>query len=74
MSKLPVVSGKEVVRALCRIGYYVRDQKGSHIHLRHPQRQTLTIPNHGEIARGTLRETIRQAGLTTEEFNGLLEG
>jgi predicted RNA binding protein YcfA (HicA-like mRNA interferase family) len=44
MTRLPVLSGREVVKALSKIGYYVRDQKGSHIHLRHPTRPPLTIP------------------------------
>ena len=68
MTKLPVLSGKDVLSILESIGYYVRDQKGSHIHLRHPTRKPLTIPNHKEIARGTLRQIIKDAGLTVEEF------
>ena len=68
MSKLPVLSGKEVIKILSAIGYYFRDQKGSHVHLRHPMRKPLTIPNHKEIARGTLRQIINDAGLTIEEF------
>lgn len=35
MTKLPILSAKEVLKALSKIGYYVRDQKGNHIHLRH---------------------------------------
>ena len=72
MSRLPVLSGRDVIRALSRIGYYVRDQKGSHVHLRHPTRPPLTVPNHPEVARGTLRGILRSAGLTVEEFLGLL--
>ena len=72
MSKLPVISGKRVIKALEKIGYYVRDQAGSHIHLRHPIKRPLTIPNHKEIARGTLRAIIRDAELTVEELMGLL--
>lgn len=68
MTKVPVLSGKEVVKSLQRAGYYVRDQKGSHIHLRHPIRNPLTIPNHKEIARGTLRQIIKDSGFTVEEF------
>jgi predicted RNA binding protein YcfA (HicA-like mRNA interferase family) len=55
-----------------KIGYYIRDQKGSHIHLRHPIRPPLTIPNHREVARGTLREILKQAGLSPEEFQKLI--
>jgi predicted RNA binding protein YcfA (HicA-like mRNA interferase family) len=72
MSRLPVLSGREVVKALARIGCYVRDQRGSHVHLRHPSRPPLTVPNHPEVARGTLRRILRDAGLTVEEFLGLL--
>lgn len=68
MSKLPIVSRDKLVKALCKLGYYVRDQKGSHIHLRHPTKRPLTIPNHKEIARGTLRAIIRDADFTTSEL------
>lgn len=74
MSYLPQVSGREVVKALGRIGYAVDRQRGSHIILRNreaPYRR-LTIPDHDEIAKGTLRGIIRQAGLSTEEFKKLL--
>lgn len=71
MSKLLVVSGKELIKALMKIGYYVRDQEGSHIHLRHPQKPPLTVPNHREIARGTLRTIIRDAGLSLKGFDDL---
>lgn len=44
MSRLPVVSGKKVIKALDELGYYVRGRESSHIHLRHPSRNSLTIP------------------------------
>jgi predicted RNA binding protein YcfA (HicA-like mRNA interferase family) len=71
---LPQVSGREVVAALAKIGYERDRQKGSHIVLRqtaHPYRR-LVVPDHKEIAKGTLRAIIKQAGLTVEEFNELL--
>jgi len=72
--KLPVVSGMEVIKALAKIGYEVDHQTGSHMILRcreAPHRR-LTVPMHKEIAKGTLRTIIRQAGLTVEEFAELL--
>ncbi|MFO0698078.1 MAG: type II toxin-antitoxin system HicA family toxin [Nitrospira sp.] len=74
MSKLPVVSGQEAVRALKKIGYLIDHQTGSHIILRqsHPPHRRLTVPAHAELAKGTLRSIIRQAGLTVEEFSALL--
>jgi len=53
--------------------YYIRSQQGSHVHLRHPIKPPLTIPNHKEIARGTLRAIIRQAGLTLDQIVDLLK-
>jgi predicted RNA binding protein YcfA (HicA-like mRNA interferase family) len=70
--KLPILSGREVMKALAKAGYCVNDQRGSHIHLRHPVRRPLTVPNHPEVARGTLRIIIKDAGLTVEEFPELI--
>jgi len=70
--KLPILSGRQVVKTLGKVGYTVNDQKGSHIHLRHPIKKPLTVPNHTEIARGTLRIIIKDADLTVEDFIELL--
>ena len=72
MSKLPVCSGADAVRAFRQMGYEVDHQTGSHIILRHPTMRRLTVPNHRELAKGTLRALIREAGLTKEEFSNLL--
>ena len=72
MSRLPVCSGQDAIRAFQKLGYQVDHQTGSHIILRHPQMRRLTVPNHRELARGTLRALIREAGLTKEEFSRLL--
>jgi predicted RNA binding protein YcfA (HicA-like mRNA interferase family) len=72
--KLPVVSGSEAVKAFGRAGYELDEQHGSHMILRHtdlPHRR-LSVPNHKELAKGTLRALIREAGLTVEEFAKLL--
>lgn len=60
MNKLPVVSGRECVKALAKAGFYVRRQEGSHIILRRdaPFAQT-TVPDHKELDRGTLRGILR---------------
>jgi predicted RNA binding protein YcfA (HicA-like mRNA interferase family) len=72
--KLPVVSGNDAVRAFRKIGYEFDVQHGSHIILRHssPPYRRLSVPNHKELAKGTLRALIRDAGLTVEEFSRLL--
>lgn len=73
MSKLPVISGADCVKALGKAGFEVYRQRGSHITVvrKSPSSQT-TIPNHKELDRGTLRAIIRQAGLTVDEFIALL--
>ena len=74
MPKLPLISGKDLVKAFAIIGYENDHQTGSHIILRqkNPPHRRLTIPNHKEIAKGTLRAIIRQSGLSREEFLELL--
>ena len=74
MSKLPVVSGREAVKAFARIGYVHDHQTGSHVILRHkdPPYRRLTVPDHKELAKGTLRCLIREAGLTVDELQTLL--
>jgi predicted RNA binding protein YcfA (HicA-like mRNA interferase family) len=73
MSKLPRVSGEEVLAALQRVGFRVRRQHGSHIILRRddPFAQTV-VPAHRELDRGTLRAILRQIDLSVEEFIRLL--
>jgi predicted RNA binding protein YcfA (HicA-like mRNA interferase family) len=74
MSRLPRLSGREVVKTLSRIGYQFDHQRGSHIVVRHsdPPHRRITVPDHSEIAKGTLRTIIRQTGLTVDEFTALL--
>ena len=72
--KLPVVSGNEAVKAFRRAGYEFDEQHGSHMILRNivsPHRR-LSVPNHKELAKGTLRALIRDAGLTVDEFTEFL--
>jgi len=72
VSRLPVCSGADAVRAFCRLGYVVDHQTGSHIILRHPSLRRLTVPDHRELAKGTLRSLIREAGISKEQFAELL--
>jgi predicted RNA binding protein YcfA (HicA-like mRNA interferase family) len=72
--KLPVVSGSQAVKAFGKAGYELDEQHGSHIILRRadPPHRRLSVPNHKELAKGTLRALIREAGLTVEEFAKLV--
>ena len=62
--KLKTLSGDDVIKILVSFGFEIQSQKGSHVKLRRilsGQRQTLTIPYHREIDRGTFKAIIRQA-------------
>lgn len=73
MNKLPVISGRECIKALGKVGFYVKRQEGSHIILRKDKPFTqVVVPNHKELDRGTLRAIIRQAGLSVDKFTKLL--
>ena len=73
---LPAVNARQVLAALRRAGFVVDRISGSHHMLVHASdaRRTVTVPLHGarSLKPGTLRSIIRQAGLTVEEFRGLL--
>jgi predicted RNA binding protein YcfA (HicA-like mRNA interferase family) len=65
MAKLRVLSGRDVLKILRAFGFQDVAQRGSHIKVRRVleggQSQTLTVPNHNEIDRGTLQALYRQA-------------
>ena len=73
--KLPVISGKEAIKALEKAGFVIVRQRGSHIRLKKVTSETvinITVPLHDTLDRGTLKSIIRSAGLTAEEFVELL--
>lgn len=75
MPPLPRITGREVVRALGKLGWVVVAQKGSHAQLKHPGRGgRVTVPLHaGEtIGPGLLRSILSQAGISVEELRAVL--
>jgi predicted RNA binding protein YcfA (HicA-like mRNA interferase family) len=75
--QLPIVSGRDAVRAFERLGYQVVRQRGSHIRLRHPSdpsKLPLTIPDHRTLKPGLLRGLIRDAQIEVQQFLDLLRG
>ena len=69
MSKIPLLPPSDVIKMFQRFGWQVVRQKGSHIIMTKPGHiATLSIPNHTEVARGTLRSLIAKTGLTIEQF------
>ena len=75
MTKLPVLSGSEVVKVLSKIGYVHVRTKGSHAILHKQTEQgkiTVPVPLHPELAKGTLKSIMRQAGLSLYDLMKLL--
>jgi len=74
MTRLPRVTGKEVVSALKRAGFIVINIEGSHHHLYRSGSRLVTVPVHSKdtIPPKTLKSVIEQAGLTVDELIDLL--
>lgn len=72
---LPVISGRKVIKALAKIGFEVNGKKGSHIKLKKKFNDKVFIvivPDHPELAIGTLKSILRQANISKEDFLKLL--
>ncbi len=76
MPELPVLSGKELLAALERAGFFVTRQRGSHAQMRHADGRRTTVPLHGhrDMPRGTLRAILRDIDITVEHLEELLNG
>ena len=74
LARLPNVQAKDIIRALERAGFEFERQKGSHVTLRDPATaRTTVVPMHsGEFPRWLLKQIIREAGLTEEQFRHYL--
>ncbi|MBI2850770.1 MAG: type II toxin-antitoxin system HicA family toxin [Chloroflexi bacterium] len=72
MSRLPVISGDDFVRAMRKIGYVWDHTEGSHMILLHSYGQRLSVPRHKELGPGLLGALIKDAGLTRDQFLKLL--
>ena len=73
MARLPVLSGAQVVRTFERAGWRLDRQRGSHaILVKRGQIASLSVPQHRELAPGTLRALIRAAGMAVDQFAALV--
>ena len=75
MAKLPILRANELIRALEGAGFQIIRQRGSHVRMKHPDGQIVTVPVHPgqDIGRGLLRKILRDAELTREAFIALLK-
>ena len=71
MPKLPVVSGKQMVRVLEKLGYSMKRRRGSHM-MMHKAGKLIVVPDHKELRRGTLRNIMNEADLTVDELIELI--
>jgi len=74
MPKLPILSGREIVKVFECLGWEVARQRGSHIILvQEGHIATLSVPDHREVASGTLRSLIARANIEVEEFMSAMD-
>jgi predicted RNA binding protein YcfA (HicA-like mRNA interferase family) len=66
--RLPLLSGRQVVAALERLGFIETHRKGSHVKMRHSDGRVIVFPYHDEIDRYTLRGALRDASVELDVF------
>jgi predicted RNA binding protein YcfA (HicA-like mRNA interferase family) len=66
--KLPLLSGREVLAALRRLGFMEIHRKGSHVKMQHPDGRTIVFPFHNEIDPYTLKGALQDADIDIAEF------
>ena len=66
--KLPLLSGKQVLTALKRMGFIELHRKGSHVKMRHSNGRVIVFPYHDEVDRFTLKGALRDADIDLQEF------
>jgi predicted RNA binding protein YcfA (HicA-like mRNA interferase family) len=66
--KLPLLSGRQVLAALQRLGFLETHRKGSHVKIQHPDGRKIVFPFHAEVDRYTLKGALRDAGVEVEDL------
>jgi predicted RNA binding protein YcfA (HicA-like mRNA interferase family) len=66
--KFPLLSGRQVVRALERLGFAEISRKGSHMKMGHPDGRRIVFPYHDEVDRFTLKGALRDADIDPDDF------
>jgi predicted RNA binding protein YcfA (HicA-like mRNA interferase family) len=69
MSKLPMITARELITILIKLGFELKRQKGSHKFFQHKDGRTTVVPDHGteQIDRGLLNKIIKQDLMITIE-------
>jgi predicted RNA binding protein YcfA (HicA-like mRNA interferase family) len=71
--RLPILSGKEIIKALAKVGFVPVRQKGSHVFLRHVDGRRTVVPLHEEVNKSTLMDIIEQTKLARQDFLKLIK-
>lgn len=66
--KLPLLSGKQVLAALRRLGFQEIHRKGSHVKMKHQDGRIIVFPYHDEVDRYTLKGALRDAEIDERDF------
>jgi predicted RNA binding protein YcfA (HicA-like mRNA interferase family) len=66
--KLPLLSGKQVLTTLQRMGFVELHRKGSHVKMQHPDGRRIVFPFHSEVDRFTLKGALRDAAIDPDDF------
>jgi predicted RNA binding protein YcfA (HicA-like mRNA interferase family) len=68
--KSPLLSGRQVLGALQRLGFQEIHRKGSHVKMQHPDGRRIVFPFHAEVDRYTLKGALRDGGVEVDDFLG----
>jgi len=70
--ELPIISGQKVIKTLVKAGFVVVRQKGSHVFLQ-CESDTVTVPLHNPVKKGTLKSILKQANISLDDFLKVLK-
>jgi predicted RNA binding protein YcfA (HicA-like mRNA interferase family) len=66
--KLPLLSGRQVLAVLTRLGFAEVHRKGSHVKMKHEDGRVIVFPFHDEVDRYTLKGALRDADISIADF------
>jgi len=70
--ELPIISGQKVIKTLVKLGFVVVRQKSSHVFLQR-ESDTVTVPLHNPVKKGTLKSILKQANVSLDDFLKVLK-
>ncbi|HIJ05919.1 type II toxin-antitoxin system HicA family toxin [Methanocalculus sp.] len=72
MPELPIISGQKVIKTLVKLGFVIVRQKGSHVFLQRVS-DTVTVPLHNPVKKGTLKSILKQANVSLDDFLNIIK-